>query len=162
MKLKDNGAVAAGLGVSCCILPLILIAVGLGGSVLAVFLVKYKAYLMTLAVGVLAYSWFQYSRDMKLCDTQVCEIAGGKPRKWMLGVNTTVVAFFFVITYTPAGTLVGIDYVGGSTVTAEASVPSGPMTVAPASALRTVGPTSGTASGPSRVERLALRVEGMS
>ncbi len=162
MEKKNHGFFASILGASCCILPLILLAAGLGGSLLTIFLVRYKAYLMTFAAGFLIYSWVLYRRDAKLCATQLCELTGGKLRKWLLGVNTAVVMFFFIITYTPAGALVGVDYVGESSVTAEANVLSGSMTVGPASALRTLAPNaSGTTSGATRMERLALRVEGM-
>lgn len=158
MTRKSKGYLAAGLGASCCVLPLVLLAVGLGGSVLTVFLVKYKTYLMTLAVGVLVYSWFQYTRDAKQCSDQVCEIAGGRLRRWMLGVNTAVVSFFLVITYTPLGSLVGVDYKSEGAVTAEA----GTQSAAGRIASNTPGMNPAQPSpGASRMERLALRVEGM-
>ncbi len=54
MNPKNNGVFAGILGVSCCVVPLILVAAGLVGSLLTVFLVKYKVYLMTLAVAALS------------------------------------------------------------------------------------------------------------
>lgn len=66
MNKPNKGFLGGLLGASCCVLPLALIAAGLGGSVLTVFLVRYKTYLMALAVGVLAYAWYAYRRDAKV------------------------------------------------------------------------------------------------
>jgi len=139
---KDKGVLAGILGASCCVVPLLLIAAGLGSSLLTVFLVRYKAYLMTAALGALAWAWYAYRRDRRACEGGVCEIAGGRARRWLLWANTAVVAFFFVITYTPAGALVGVDV--------------SPAAAVSAPKVKTAAP------GPGRMERLALRVEGMS
>lgn len=146
MKQGNKGFLAAGLGVSCCILPLFLIVAGLGGSFLTVFLVQYKAYLMTLAAGILIYSWIQYSRDAKQCATQMCELVGGKFRQWMLGINTGVVIFFFLITYTPLGAAFAIDAGSPNPVAAAANGQ------AESAVLQ---------EGMGKLKKLALRVEGM-
>ena len=109
MNKPNQGFLGGLLGASCCALPLALIAAGLGGSVLTVFLVRYKTYLMALAVGALGYAWYTYKRDAQACESGVCEIAGGKTRKWLLWMNTAVVAFFFAVTYPPAGSYLGVD-----------------------------------------------------
>ncbi|MBI3127685.1 MAG: hypothetical protein HYZ11_08795 [Candidatus Tectomicrobia bacterium] len=143
MNKPNKGFLAGTLGASCCVLPLVLIAVGLGGSVLTVFLVRYKTYLMALAVVALGYAWYAYRRDVMACELGLCEIGGGKARKWLLWANTAAVAFFFAITYTPAGAYLGVDVNN----TAPGGEP--PARVAASSPART------------RMERLALRVEGM-
>lgn len=147
MEKENKGYFAAVLGASCCVLPLALVAVGLGGSLLTIFLVRYKVWLMGMAVAALFFAWAMYARDAKKCSTELCEMVGGRLRKWMLGANTAVVVFFFVITYTPLGALVGIDFVSESAVTAEASAPGLP---------------AGEGVRKTRMEKLALRVEGMS
>jgi mercuric ion transport protein len=144
MNKPNRGFLAGTLGSSCCILPLALIAAGLGGSVLTVFLVRYKTYLMALAVGALGYAWYTYKRDARACEAGACEIAGGKMRKWLLWANTAAVAFFFAITYTPAGAYLGVDV-------NNAGAPGGK----PLAAVETSSPAQ------VRLERLALRVDGM-
>jgi mercuric ion transport protein len=144
MKLDNKGILAGIVGTSCCVLPLVLILAGLGGSFLTVFLVNYKAYLMTFAGAVLIYSWVQYRRDAKLCETQVCEIVGGRFRKWMLGANTAVVAFFFLVTYTSLGAVFAIDVNGNAVQTAEAILSATPQN-----------------QGMDQLRKLSLRVEGM-
>ena len=143
MKLDNKGIFAAVAGSSCCILPLVLIFAGLGGSFLTVFLVNYKIYIMTFAGAVLIYSWVKYRQDAKVCETQVCELVGGMFRKWMLGVNTFVVLFFFAVTYTPAGAYFAIDVGGQGVPTAGAAVPSA------------------QSSGMDQLRKVSLRVEGM-
>ncbi len=167
MNRDSKGFLAAGLGLSCCVLPLVLIVAGLGGSLLTVFLVKYKTYLMTLAVLALLYSWSIYVRDARECATQLCEIAGGKLRKWMLGANTAVVVFFLIITYTPAGALVGVDFQGESLAAVNSAGQAAPAAKIPpldlpvfAKQAADAGPVE-VADGASRMERLSLRVEGM-
>jgi hypothetical protein len=168
MNRDSKGFLAAGLGLSCCVLPLVLIVAGLGGSLLTVFLVKYKTYLMTLAVLALLYSWSIYARDARECATRLCEIAGGRFRKWMLGANTAVVVFFLIITYTPAGALVGVDFQGESVIAANVAGQSAPAAKIPPLALPAFAKQTadaapaGMADGATRMERLSLRVEGMS
>lgn len=163
MNRKNNGVLAGGLGMSCCVLPLILVAAGLGGSLLTVFLVKYKAYLMIVAVAALGLAWMQYLREARECATRFCAVTGGKYRKWVLGGNTAVVVFFLIVTYTPAGALVGVDFQGVESF----AVPVGPKG-AGAGAIPPLDPQFGAArpvndnAGATRLERLTLRVEGMS
>jgi hypothetical protein len=64
VKEEKSGILAGVLGASCCVIPLSLIMAGMGGSLLTIFLVKYKTYLMTLAVAALAFAWVRYVRDM--------------------------------------------------------------------------------------------------
>ncbi len=159
---KNNGVLAGILGASCCVIPLVLIATGLGGSLLTIFLVKYKGYLMTLAAVALSLAWAQYAREAKECAARFCEITGGKYRKWILGVNTAVVVFFLVVTYTPAGALVSVDFQSAEPTVIAAGTQSGPGIIPPLDpqfgAARPVR-ESGDAT---RLERLTLRVEGMS
>ena len=144
MDKPKNGSFAGLLGASCCVLPLALIAAGLGGSVLTVFLVRYKTYLMALAVVALGHAWYTYKRDAQACEAGVCEIAGGKTRKWLLWANTAAVAFFFAITFTPAGAYLGVDVNNTAALGGK-----------PPAAMEVSSPTQ------TRMERLALRVDGM-
>ena len=136
---------------------------GLGGSLLTIFLVKYKTYVMTFAVAALVFAWARYARDAKVCATQFCEITGGRFRKWTLGANTAIVVFFLIITYTPAGALVGVDFQGNAPaiqagIQGEAAGVIPPLNPQFGSA----APAARETNGSTRLERLSLRVEGMS
>ncbi len=154
MRQEKSGFLATVLATSCCVMPLLLIALGLGGSVLAVVLVRYKAYLMALALVALAYTWWQYARDRTRCAAEICALTGGRWHQGILGLNTGVVAFFFLMTYTPVGSwaTVALSGVRQPSLTTRA--------------LRQGDNASPAASGavpvPQRqTEPLALRVEGM-
>jgi len=157
MKEGSRGYLAAALGASCCVLPLALLALGLGGSVLTVFLVRYKAYLMTAAGAALLFAWAHYARDAGRCASQMCEVAGGRLRKWMLGANTALVVFFFLINYTPLGAPFGVNVVGEGVLQAGAALPGG----GPVAEAGSGDVPSARSDGATRLERLALRVEGM-
>lgn len=163
MKHDKSGFLAAGLATSCCVVPLLLVTIGLSGSVLTVVLVQYKAYLMTFALATLVYAWGQYVRDTKRCTSAACALVGGRLRKWLLGVNTGVVMLFLFITYTPAGALVSALLQSG---TEPAHTPSRQGNVSTAVAGRPVAVAlaqpRGEGGAQTRLEQLALRVEGMS
>lgn len=160
MQQEKTGFLAVVLASSCCLLPLLLIAAGLGGSLLTVVLVRYKAYLMTAAIAALGYAWVQYRRDVKRCASGVCTLVGGRFRKTMLVASTTVVAVFFLTTYTPVGSFASILLQGGS------DLPR--LTNDQTQALRFVFERSsqgtvarGTSAQTQGLEKVALRVDGM-
>lgn len=161
MKQDKSGFLAVVLASSCCLLPLLLIAVGLGGSLLTVVLVRYKAYLMTGALAALAYAWVQYRRDVTRCASGVCTLVGGRLRKWMLGVSTAVVAFFFVTTYTPVGSFASVLLQGGTDrprLTNDPAQVSTPVPERPSLVTTARGASEQTQG----LEKVALRVDGMS
>ncbi len=81
-------AIAALVGASCCVLPLMLAAVGVGGAwiaQLAIF-VTYQWYILTIAVVLIANSWI------------VAFVRGSSKRaKIILAVSTALVAAAFVM-----------------------------------------------------------------
>ncbi len=160
MKHAKSGCLAAGLATSCCLLPLLLAMVGLGGSVLTAVLVQYKAYLMAVAFAALVYAWVHYARDATQCASQACALVGGRLRKWLLGVNTGMVVLVFLLTYTPVSSLAHVVLSGSSD---PARAPGGPLPLRSAERLHpgTVVKASGAPGEPTRMEQLALRVEGM-
>ena len=160
MQQEKHGFLAAVLASSCCVLPLVLLTVGLGGSVLTMVLVQYKAYLMTFALAALVYAWVQYARDTKQCAAQACALVGGRFRKWMLGVNTGVVVLFVLITYTPVSSLANVVLQGSLDA---AQAPSG-LVQTPASERPGPAPlarASGESGATMQREKLTLRVDGM-
>jgi mercuric ion transport protein len=160
MTQEKHGFLAAVLASSCCVLPLLLLTVGLGGSVLTMVLMQYKAYLMTLALAALVYAWVQYARDAKRCTTQACALVGGRFRRWMLGVNTSVVVLFFFMTYTPVSSLANVVLQGSldaAQVTSGLVQPPASERPGPAPLARASGESGET----TRREQLTLRVDGM-
>jgi hypothetical protein len=160
MQQEKTGFLAVVLASSCCLLPLLLIAAGLGGSLLTVVLVRYKAYLMTAALAALGYAWVQYRRDVRRCASGACILVGGRFRKTMLVASTTVVALFFLITYTPVGSFASVLLQGGTDLprlTNNQAQVSPPVTERPSLVTTARGASEQTQG----LEKLTLRVDGM-
>lgn len=98
---------ATGFGSLCCIVPLLLLGVGLGGTMLPMFFVSYKVPFMTVAVTALGLAWYLYLRDRRRCLTEGCVLVGSRWRGWVLGGNTLAVAIFMLISLTPLGVVAG-------------------------------------------------------
>ena len=102
-------------------------------------------------------------REAKECETQFCAITGGKYRKWMLGANTAMVLFFLIVTYTPAGALVGVDFQSDEFPGAVSSLrKEATAAIPPLDPRFTSGRPVRERVDKTRYERLTLRVEGMS
>jgi hypothetical protein len=98
-----------------------------------------------------------------VCATQLCEITGGRFRKWTLGANTAVVAFFLIVTYTPAGALVGVDFQGSAPAVQASTQGEAAGVIPPLNPqFGSAGPVTRETDGSTCLERLSLRVEGMS
>ena len=101
------GYIATAFGSLCCIVPLILLGVGLGGTMLPMFFVSYKVPFLTAAVMALGLAWFLYLRDKKRCLAEGCPLVGSRFRLWMLRGNTLAVVVFMLISLTPVGVVMG-------------------------------------------------------
>lgn len=124
-------------------------------------LAQYKAYLMTFAVAALGLTWVNYVRDTKRCAAEVCELTGGRFRTWMLGSNTVVVAFFLLTSYTPAGSLASSVLQGSPDLVQSSTVRA--TVVTPAAKRLVTSVTTNAEMGTQRqLEKVSLRVEGMS
>ncbi|MFQ5694344.1 MAG: hypothetical protein ACE5IM_15080 [Nitrospinota bacterium] len=98
---------ATGFGSLCCIVPLILAGIGLGGTMLPMFFVRYKVPFMTAAFAALGLAWLLYARDRRRCAAEGCALAGSKTRLWVLGGNTAVLVVFALLSLTPVGVMAG-------------------------------------------------------
>ncbi len=84
---------AAGLSASCCILPLVLVLLGLGGVWVGTLtsLAAYKPWLLTLSAGLLAFGyWRAYGRPAS-CAGGSCRRGGLRLTRAILWFSTLVV-----------------------------------------------------------------------
>ncbi|MFQ5793362.1 MAG: hypothetical protein ACE5JI_23065 [Acidobacteriota bacterium] len=102
MKVGDvkSGAVSflsAFAASLCCVLPLVVILLGLGSGAFMATTMQYRSILIPTGVGGLALGYFLYFRERRRCRTMVCHMAGSKTNLALLIFSTSVVsvAVFF-------------------------------------------------------------------
>lgn len=114
MQARKLGILSAFLASVCCVGPVLLAVVGLGGLGLGAFIGANHWYFIAGAGLLLGWAWYAYLRERRRCVTDRCEMVGGKATRIALPLATLVVLGFFGLNlYT---------YVGGAT--AQASTPS--------------------------------------
>ena len=104
----------------CCIGPLVLAGVGLGGLGIGAWIGIYHWHFMAVAGLALGLGWYFYHRERRRCRTERCEMARGDATRITLSLATLVVLGFFGLNV--------YSYAGDSS--AEGTVPgSGELTV---------------------------------
>src|SRR3990170_9118185 len=88
------GALSAVLASACCGLPLLLLAVGLGGLGLGSFLGTYHQYFTGAGVLLLAGGWFVFSREKARLRAAGQEIRHARMTPVLLAVATAAVVGF--------------------------------------------------------------------
>lgn len=112
MQARKVGIFAAILASLCCVGPLLLAALGLGSLGISAFIGANHWYFIAGAGAVLALAWYLYFRERRRCETEQCEIVGGKATRITLPLVTfAVLGFFSLNLYTYAG-----GDIGGSSI----------------------------------------------
>lgn len=92
MKAAKAGVVSALLAATCCIGPLLLIAIGLGSG--AAFLGRYHWFFLIGGIAVLTWAWAKYLREKTVCDCEHTQMPGRRGAIFTLLVATVVVLGF--------------------------------------------------------------------
>ena len=97
MRLSSLGAglvASAGALLSslCCLLPLVVIVLGLGSGAFMAVTMRYRGVLIPTGVLGVAMGFALYARERKRCDALACRMAGGKITLALLIVASLVVA----------------------------------------------------------------------
>ena len=118
MKAKDLGILSALTASVCCLGPLLLIVLGLGGLGLGAVLGKYHWYFILGAALLLAFAWRIYFQEKKSCESNLCEMEGKKmTRNVLLAASAVVLVFAGLNVYTYAkGSLKGSSVISGAQV----------------------------------------------
>jgi copper chaperone CopZ len=118
MKAKGLGFLSAFTASVCCIGPLLLILLGLGGLGIGAILGRYHWYFILGGATLLTIAWKRYFKEEKSCKSAHCEMEGKKVTR-----NVLVLASFVVLTfaglniYTYArGSLTGSSVISGTEV----------------------------------------------
>jgi len=92
MKAKQAGIVAVILGSTCCIGPLLLVAIGVGGG--TVFIGRYHWFFIIAAMVALTWAWVKYLREKTICDCEHKAMAGKRNAIMTLLITTALVIGF--------------------------------------------------------------------
>ena len=109
MKAKQAGILSTILAATCCIGPLLLVAVGMGSG--AVLVGRYHWFLLLGGIAVLTWAWAKYLREKALCDCEHKPMEGRRT-----GMITLLIATVLVLSFA------GLDV--SRYVTASAPVPT--------------------------------------
>jgi|APSaa5957512622_1039677.scaffolds.fasta_scaffold188058_2 hypothetical protein len=80
----------------CCVLPMVIIFLGLGNGAFMLTTMKYRPLLYPLGIIGIAISSYLYIHKKRSCDLKSCKMNGGKLNLFLIGVST---ALMIVITY---------------------------------------------------------------
>jgi mercuric ion transport protein len=92
MKAKDAGILSAILASTCCIGPLLLIAIGLDTS--GAFVGRYHWFFLIGGIAALAWGWAKYLREQTMCDCEHKPRAGRRSAMVTLIIATLLVLGF--------------------------------------------------------------------
>jgi copper chaperone CopZ len=92
MKAKQAGILAVILGSTCCIGPLLLVAIGVGSG--AVFIGRYHWFFIIGAIAVLIWAWAKYLREKTVCDCEHKPMGGRRSALLTLLITTVLVIGF--------------------------------------------------------------------
>ncbi len=106
MKAKGFGILSALTASVCCLGPLFLILIGLGGLGFGAIIGKYHWYFIAGAAVLLGLAWKNYFAEKKTCESKQCTMDGKKMTRNILLLASAVVLTFAglnVYTYARAG-----------------------------------------------------------
>ena len=92
MKAKQAGILAAILGSTCCIGPLLLVAIGVGSA--AALIGRYHWFFIMGAMVALTWAWAKYLREKTVCDCEHKAISGQRSAILTLLITTALVIGF--------------------------------------------------------------------
>ena len=92
MKAKQAGILSAILAATCCIGPLLLVAIGLGSG--AALVGRYHWFFLIGGIAVLTWAWAKYLREKTVCDCQHKPMEGRRSGMLTLLLVTVLVLGF--------------------------------------------------------------------
>src|SRR6266516_6085626 len=92
MKANQAGILSAILASTCCIGPLLLLAIGVGSG--AVFIGRYHWFFIIGAMVALTLAWAKYLREKTVCDCEHKAMGGRRSGMFTLLIATVIVLGF--------------------------------------------------------------------
>ncbi len=101
MKAKGLGILSALTASVCCLGPLVLLVLGLGGLGLGAALGKFAGYFILGATLLLGLAWWNYRREAKACESAHCQMPRRAATRVVLILATVVVLGFAIFHLEP-------------------------------------------------------------
>jgi len=92
MKANQAGILSAILASTCCVGPLLLVAIGVGSG--AVFIGRYHWFFIIGAMLALTWAWAKYLREKTICDCEHKSMGGRRSGMLALLISTVLVLGF--------------------------------------------------------------------
>lgn len=104
MKPGRLGMLSALVASLCCVGPVVLVLLGLGGLGVGAMLGRFHGWFLLGAMMLLGFAWRRYTKETRRCRAASCEMAQGKTTRGVLTLASAVVALFVGLNlYTYAG-----------------------------------------------------------
>jgi copper chaperone CopZ len=92
MKAKQAGILSAIVASTCCVGPLLLLAIGIGSG--AVFIGRYHWLFLIGGIAILTWAWTKYLREKTVCDCEHKAMEGRRTGMITLLITTVLVLGF--------------------------------------------------------------------
>jgi hypothetical protein len=152
------GALSASVASLCCLLPLVVVVLGLGSGAFMAVTMRYSAIFIPAGILGTAAGYALYVRERGRCDRLGCTMAGSRLNLALLGLSTLILAAAVTLTALPdytarliaswGGRVAMVDGMSGSTGSGATAHPTG-------------GPVSGRHSAMAAAANATLHVDGM-
>lgn len=97
MKASKLGILSALIASICCLGPVLLILLGLGGLGIGAVIGKYHWYFIAAALVLLAFAWESYLKKKKACDLKACQMENKRITLVILTLSTSIVGIFIAL-----------------------------------------------------------------
>lgn len=94
MNFNKTGIISAALASVCCVGPLLLATLGLGGLGISAFIGEYHWYFIGGSTVVLTFAWVRFLRERRRCATEQCQMVNGRLTRVTLPLATLAVVGF--------------------------------------------------------------------
>jgi copper chaperone CopZ len=94
MNATQLGILSAVTASVCCLGPVLLVLLGLGGLGVGALIGRYHWWFIGAATALLTVAWRSYLNEAGRCRTAHCDMVGGKRTRTVLFLASTVVAVF--------------------------------------------------------------------
>src|SRR5262245_17082749 len=157
LKSSAVGMLSASIASLCCLLPLVVVVLGLGSGAFMAVTMKYSTIFIPAGILGTGLGYFLYFRERRRCARLACAMAGSRVNLGLLMLSTLVLAVAVTLTALPAYTARLIASWGGTVGMEDGMAPAQQAAAQPTGDALPAGPHGSLAA----VAHATLQVDGM-